>query len=103
MRWMTGWTSRLAQAAAAAAALTTAPLITQATAQIDMRTGLHLDDRNPAAFYKDYPGYGSNNATVGVGPGGVATAGPRQRCHMETTTTERHEGRRITHRERRCD
>jgi hypothetical protein len=65
MRWMTGWTSRLAQAAAAAAALTT-ELITQATAQIDKRTGLHLDDRNPAAFYKDHPGDGSNNATVGA-------------------------------------
>jgi hypothetical protein len=65
-----------------------------------MRTGLHLDDRNPAAFYKDHPGYGSNNATVGVGPGGIATAGSRQRCHMETTTTERHDGRRITYRER---
>jgi hypothetical protein len=39
--------------AAAVAALTTAPLITQATAQIDMRTGLHLDDRDPNAFYKE--------------------------------------------------
>jgi hypothetical protein len=33
-----------------------------------MRTGLHLDDRDPASFYKDR-GYGSNNATVGVGAG----------------------------------
>ena len=80
--------------AAAAAVLTTAPLVTPAKAQgvkmaqVDMQTGRHL-------------GYDSN-ATVGVGRGGV-TVGPRQRCRMETTTIERDDGRRITRKERRCD
>jgi hypothetical protein len=92
--------------AAAAAVLTTAPLVTLAKAQsvkmaqVDVQTGLHLDDRDDRS-YRDRRGYDSN-ATVGVGPGGV-TIGPRQRCHMETTTIERDDGRRITRRERRCD
>jgi hypothetical protein len=68
--------------------------------QVDVQTGLHLDDRDDRS-YRDRRGYDSN-ATVGVGPGGV-TIGPRQRCHMETTTIERDDGRRITRRERRCD
>jgi hypothetical protein len=42
-----------------------------------------------------------NDATVGIGPGGV-TIGPRQRCRMVTTTVERGD-RTITRRERRCD
>ena len=54
--------------AATAAVLIAVPIIAPAIAQIDMKTGLHLDDRDPAAFYKDR-GYGSNNATVGVGAG----------------------------------
>jgi hypothetical protein len=87
----------------AAAVLTTAPLATPAKvqgvkmAQVDMQTGLHLDDPD----YRNRRRYDSN-ATVGVGPGGV-TIGPRQRCRMETTTIERDDGRRITRRERRCD
>ena len=91
--------------AAAAAVLTTAPLVTPAKAQgvkmaqVDMQTGLHIDD--PAHYSKDRRRYDSN-AAVGVGPGGV-TIGPRQRCRMETTTTERDDGRTITRRERRCD
>jgi hypothetical protein len=92
--------------AAAAAVLTTAPLVTPAKAQgvkmaqVDMQTGRHLDDRDPG-YYGERRGYDSN-ATVGVGRGGV-TVGPRQRCRMETTTIERDDGRRITRRERRCD
>jgi hypothetical protein len=92
--------------AAAAAVLSTAPLVTLAKAQsvkmaqVDVQTGRHLDDRDDR-YYRDRRGYDSN-ATVGVGPGGV-TIGPRQRCHMETTTIERDDGRRITRRERRCD
>jgi len=78
--------------AVAAALLTTAPLITPAKAQVDMQ-GRHFDDRDPGAFYRERRrGY---DATAGIGP--------RQRCHMETTTTERDDGRRITRRERRCD
>jgi hypothetical protein len=55
---------------AAVAALTTGPLITQATAQIDMRTGLHLDDRDPNAFYKER-GQGQD-AAVNIAPLGRA-------------------------------
>ena len=85
--------------AVAAALLTTAPLVTPAKAQVNMQ-GRHFDDRDPGAFYRERRrGY---DATAGVGPGGI-TIGPRQRCHMETTTTERDDGRRITRRERRCD
>ena len=54
MRWMTGRMSRLAQAGATAAAPTTAALVIPAKAQIDMRTGLHLDDRDPTAFYREH-------------------------------------------------
>jgi hypothetical protein len=42
-----------------------------------------------------------DDATVGIGPGGV-TIGPRQRCRIMTTTIERGD-RTITRRERRCD
>jgi hypothetical protein len=89
----------------AAAVLTTAPLATPAKAQgvkmaqVDMQTGLHIDD--PANYSRDRRRYDSN-ATVGVGPGGV-TIGPRQRGRMETNTMKRDDGRRITRRERRCD
>jgi len=47
---MTGSAIGSNRSTCARGAPSTAPLITQATAQIDMRTGLHLDDRNPAAF-----------------------------------------------------
>ena len=87
----------------AAAVLTTVPLVTPAKAQgvkmaqVDMQTGLHLDDLD----YRNRRRYDSN-ATVGVGPGGV-TIGPRQRCRMVTTTIERDDGRRITRREHVCN
>ena len=89
--------------AAAAAMLTTAPLVTPAMAQgvkmaqgVDVQIGRDRDDR-----YRDRRRYDSDT-TVGIGSGGV-TIGPRQRCRMETTTIERDDGRSITRRERRCD
>jgi kynurenine formamidase len=78
----------------AAAALTAVPLVTPANAQVltmaqvDMQTGLHIDD--PAHYSKDRRRYDSN-ATVGVGPGGV-TNGPRQSCRVETTAIKRDDG-----------
>ena len=92
--------------AAAAAVLTTAPLVTPAKAQgvkiaqVDMQTGRHFDDRDPG-YYRERRGYDSDT-TVGVGPGGV-TVGPGQRCRMVTTTIEREDGRMIKRKERRCD
>jgi len=89
----------------AAVVLTTAPLVTPAKAQgvklaqIDMQTGLHIDD--PAHYSRDRRRYDSN-ATVGVGPGGAAI-GARQSCRVETTTIKRDDGRRITRRERVCN
>jgi hypothetical protein len=89
----------------AAAVLTTVPLVTLAKAQgvkiaqVDMQTGLHLDD--PAHYSRDRRRYDSN-ATVGVGPGSV-TVSPRQRCRIETTTIKRDNGRRITRREHVCN
>jgi hypothetical protein len=94
--------------AAAAVVLTTAPLATPAKAQglkmaqgVDVQVGRDRDDRDDRYSRDRRRGYDSDT-TVGVGPGGV-TVGPRQRCHMETTTIERDDGRRITRRERRCD
>ena len=89
----------------AAVVLTTAPLVTPAKAQgvklaqVDMQTGLHIDD--PAHYSRDRRRYDSNG-TVGVGPGGV-TIGARQGCRVETTTIKRDDGRRITRRERVCN
>jgi hypothetical protein len=89
----------------AAAVLATVPFITPAKsqgvkmAQVDMQTGLHLDD--PAHYSRDRRRFDSN-ATVGIGPGS-ATIGPRQRCRMETTTIKRDDGRRIARRERTCN
>src|SRR4030088_2381752 len=89
----------------AAAVLTTAPLVTPAKAQgvkmaqVDMQTGLHIDD--PAHYSRDRRRYDSN-ATVGVSPGGV-TIGPRQRCRMETTTIKRDDGRGTPRRDNVCN
>ena len=82
-----------------AAATLMAALGTPAKAQVDMRTGLHIDD--PAHYSKDHRRYDSN-ATVGVGPGGF-TNGPRQSCRLATTTIMRDDGRRITRKERVCN
>jgi hypothetical protein len=87
--------------AAAAAVLTTAPLVTPAKAQgVDVQIGRDRYDRNDR--YDRYDRRYDSNATIGLGPGGV-TIGPRQRCRMETTTIERDDGRTITRRERVCD
>jgi hypothetical protein len=91
--------------AAAAALLTTAPLVAPAEAQgvkmaqgVDVQIGRDRDDRYDRDRRRRY----DSDTTVGVGPGGV-TVGPRQRCRMETTTIERDDGRRITRRQRVCD
>ena len=91
--------------AAAAAVLTTAPIVTPADAQgvkmaqgVDVQVGRDRDDRYDKDRRRGY----DSDTTVGVGPGGI-TVGPRQRCRMETTTIERDDGRRITRRERVCD
>jgi hypothetical protein len=91
----------LAMAAAAAVlTLTTAPLATPTKAgqlkmaQVDVQIGRDRSDRYDRDRRRD-------DATVGIGPGGV-TIGPRQRCRMVTTTVERGD-RTITRRERRCD
>jgi hypothetical protein len=88
--------------AAAAAVLTTAPLVTPAkavkTAQdVDVQIGRDRDD----LYDRDRRQLFDSDTTVGVGPGSV-TIGPRQRCRWETTTNER-DGRWITREERRCD
>jgi hypothetical protein len=54
------------------AALIAVPIVTPVKAQVDMKTGLHLDD--PAGFRERR--YNSN-ATVGVG-GGVTTGRPQE-------------------------
>ncbi len=85
--------------AAAAAVLTTAPLVTPAKAQgVDVQIGRDHYDRYDRDRRRGY----DSDVTVGLGPGGVSI-GPRQRCRMETTTIERDDGRTITRRERRCD
>jgi hypothetical protein len=95
----------LVVAAAAAAVLTTAPLVTPAKAQgvkmaqgVDVQIGRDRDDRYDRDRRRRY----DSDTTVGVGPGGISI-GPRQRCRMETTTIERDDGRTITRKERRCD
>jgi hypothetical protein len=83
--------------AAAAAVLTTAPLVTPVKAQgVDVQIGRDRYDRYDRDRRYD------SDTTVGLGPGGV-TIGRRQHCHMETVTIERDDGRTITRRERRCD
>jgi hypothetical protein len=91
--------------AAAAAVLTTAPLVTPANAQgvemaqgVDVQIGRDRDDRYDRDRRRQY----DSDTTVGVGPGGV-TVGPRQRCRTVTTTIEGDDGRMIRRKERRCD
>jgi hypothetical protein len=91
--------------AAAAAVLTTAPLVTPAKAQgvkmaqgVDVQIGRDRYDRYDRDRRRGY----DSDTTVGLGPGGI-TIGPRHRCRMETTTIERDDGRTITRRERVCD
>ena len=90
--------------AAAAAVLTTAPPATPAKAQdLKMAQGVNVEigrDRYDRSDRYDRDRR-RDDATVGIGPGGV-TIGPRERCRMVTTTIERGD-RTITRRERRCD
>ena len=80
-----------------AVALTAVSLVNPAKAegvrmaQVDMRTGLHIDD--PANYSKDHRQYDSNT-TVGAGPGGVVN-GTRQSCRVVTTTIKRDDGRKV--------
>jgi hypothetical protein len=93
--------------AAAAAVLTTAPLVTPAKAikmaqGVDVQIGRDRDDRYDSNRYdRDRRQRFDSDTTVGIGPGG-GTIAPRQRCRIETTTNERG-GRWITREERRCD
>ena len=86
---------KIAFVLAAAVVLTTSPLATPTRAQelkmaqgIDVQIGRDRSDRYDRDRRRD-------DATVGIGPGGV-TIGPRQRCRTVTTTVEREDGRRIT-------
>jgi hypothetical protein len=93
--------------AAAATALTMAPLVTPAQAegakmaQVDVQIGPDRDRYDRYDRYDRDRGYDSGS-TVGIGPGGV-TVGPRQRCRTVTTRVERDDGRSVTRKERRCD
>ena len=86
--------------AAAAAVLTTTPLVTPGKAVkiaqgVDVQIGRDRDARYDSDRYdRDRRQRFDSDATVGVGP--------RQRCRIETTTNER-DGRWITREERRCD
>jgi Ni/Co efflux regulator RcnB len=90
--------------AAAAAVLTTAPLVTPADAQgirmaqLDVQIGRDRDRDWDRDWDRRRRG---PDATVGIGPGGVRI-GPRERCRTVTTTVER-AGRMVTRRERICD
>jgi hypothetical protein len=93
--------------ATAAAVLTAAPLVTPVKAEgvkiaqgVDVQVGPDRDryDRD----YRYDREHRDSGVTVGVGPGGVRV-GPRERCHYETTTIDRDDGRRITRREKICD
>jgi Ni/Co efflux regulator RcnB len=93
--------------AAAAAMLTTAPLVSPAKAQdvkiaqgVDVQVGRDRDyDRD---YDRDRGRRYDRDTTVGVGPGGV-TIGQGRRCRAVTTTVERGDGRMVTRKERRCD
>jgi hypothetical protein len=76
-------------AAAAAVMLTTSPLATPAKAQeLKMAQGVDVQIGARPLRHRYDRDRRRNDATVGIGPGGV-TIGPRQRCRMVTTTVER--------------
>jgi hypothetical protein len=92
--------------AAAAAMLTTVPLVTPAKAQgvkiaqgVDVQVGRDRDYDWGREYDRDRGRRYDSDTTVGVGPGGV-TVGPRQRCRTVTTRVERDDGRMITRRVR---
>lgn len=87
--------------AAAAAVLTTAPLVTPVKAQgVDVQVGRDRDYDRDRDYRYDRRRHYDSGTTVGVGPGGVTIG---KRCRYETTTIDRDDGRRITRREKRCD
>ena len=97
----------LAVATAAAAVLTTAPLVTSVKAEgVKMAQGVDVQvgpDRD--RYYRGddyYRERRDRDVTVGIGPGGVRV-GPGERCRTVTTRVEGDDGRSITRRERRCD
>ena len=89
--------------AAAAAVLTTSPLVTPAKAQgVKMAQGVDVQVGRDRDYRYDRDRRFDRETTVGIGAGGV-TVGPRERCRMVSTTVERDDGRTVTRRERRCD
>lgn len=89
--------------AAAAAMLTTAPLVTPVKAQgVKMAQGVDVQVGRDRDYDRDRGRRYDRDTTVGVGPGGV-TIGQGQRCRTVTTTVERGDGRMVTRKERRCD
>ena len=73
-------------------------------AQVDVRIPDRNRDRDRDRDLRDdrYHRDRREGVTVGVGPGGVVVR-PAERCHWDTTTTERDDGRRVTRRERVCN
>ena len=87
---------------AAAALISTTPLVTPAQAEgVKMAQGVDVQIGRDRDRYDRERRY-DRETTVGVGPGGV-TVGPRERCRMVTTRVEGDDGRTFTRRERRCD
>ncbi len=89
---------------AAAALLTTAPIVTPAKAVVKVAQGVDVQigrDRDDYRYDGDRRQRFDSDTTVGIGPGGV-TIGPPQRCRVETRTSER-DGHWITREDRRCD
>jgi hypothetical protein len=56
---------QIALAVVTASAVLTAPLVTPANAQVDMRTGLHLDDRDPS-YDRQCRGYAPTSPLASV-------------------------------------
>jgi hypothetical protein len=102
----------IALAMAAAAVLTSAPLLIGTTpakaeglkmAQVDVQIGRDRDDQyRDRGERREGRERRDRDLTVGFGSGGL-TVGPRQRCRNVTTTIDTDDGRRITKRERRCE
>ena len=102
---------RLALAATAAALIFTAgsPFggVTPAKAenlkmaQVEIEVGRDRDVREKRRHH-DRHDRREPGGTVGVGPGGIVV-GPGEHCRTVTTTIEKPDGRKETHRERVCD
>src|SRR5260370_30395540 len=90
---------------AAAALVATAPLVTPAKSEgVKMAQGVDVQvgrDRDDYRYDRDRRYNRDRDTTVGVGPAGV-TIGPREHCHIVTTTVHRGDGRTYQRRQRRC-